>query len=123
MSDVEELELDEDDYEERCWLVASGQKIVIYSIIINFVLRLAEQTHAFSELVVGLLFFCTAAYSLMGVIKICSGLDKSQNQKILFMIFSFFPLINIILLVYLSVKTSRMLREAGWKVGLLGAKP
>ena len=129
MSQVEEVELDDDeddhqdDHEERCWLAASGQKIVIYSIIINFVLRSAEQAHVFSELVVNSLFFCTAAYSLLGVVKICSGLDKTQNQKILFMVFSFFPLINIVMLVYLSVKTSRMLRAAGWTVGLLGAKP
>jgi hypothetical protein len=127
IADTDEADQDEDssdeEQEERHWLAAAGQKIVIYSIIINFVLNSAQKAELFSATVMGGLFFCTAAYSLLGVIKICSGLDKTQNQKILYMIFSFFPLINIVMLVYLSVKTSRMLRAAGWKIGLLGAKP
>ncbi len=119
----EEVVFDDDEHEEKCYLAASGQKIVIYSILLNFVLRSVEKAHIFSDVVVNSLFFCVAAYSLLGVIKICSGLDKTQNQKILFLVFSFFPLINIVMLVYLSVKTSRMLRAAGWTVGLLGARP
>jgi hypothetical protein len=123
MSPEEEVAFDDDEHEEKCHLAASGQKIVIYSILLNFVLRSIEQAHIFSDVVVGSLFFCVTAYSLLGVIKICSGLDKTQNQKILFLVFSFFPLINIVMLVYLSVKTSRMLRAAGWTVGFFGARP
>lgn len=118
----EEVLFDDDEHEEKCYLAASGQKIVIYSILLNFVLRSVEKAHIFSDVVVNSLFFCVAAYSLLGVIKICSGLDKTQNQKILFLVFSFLPLINIVMLVYLSIKTSRMLRAAGWTVGLFGAR-
>ena len=121
-ADQDEDNIDEEQ-EERHWLAAAGQKIVIYSIIINFFLRTAEKSIAPPEMMMNALFFCTAVYSLIGVVKICSGLDKSQNQKILYMVLSFFPLINILMLVYLSVKTSRMLRDAGWTVGLFGAKP
>jgi hypothetical protein len=126
-ADTYEADQDEDnideEQDERHWLAAAGQKIVIYSIIINFFLRTAEKSIAPPEIMMSALFFCTAVYSLIGVVKICSGLDKSQNQKILYMVLSFFPLINILMLVYLSVKTSRMLRDAGWTVGLFGAKP
>jgi len=108
---------------EQHQLAASGQKIVIYSIILNFVLRSAEQSHAFTAWGIAALFFAVSVYSVLGVLKICSGLDKSQNQKIGFMVLSFFPFINLVALIYLSAKTNRLLREAGWKVGLLGAKP
>jgi len=116
-------ELEEHDLRERQWLAPRGQKIVIYSILLNFLLRAASRADALPDLVVEALYFCTAAYSLLGVVKICSGLGKTQNGKILFMVLSFFPLINLASLVYLSVKTTRMLRDAGWTVGLLGAKP
>jgi len=116
-AEQEERELD-----ERLSLAAKGQKIVIYSIIMNFVLRAAGQTHAIPDFAILVLSLCVGVYSLLGVVKICSGLNRSQNQKILFMVLSFFPLLNIIILVYLSVKTTRMLREAGWSVGLLGAR-
>jgi hypothetical protein len=59
---------------------------------------------------------------MLGVVRICSGLQRSQGQKILFMVLTFFPVINLIVLVYLSVKATRLLREAGWSVGLLGAR-
>jgi hypothetical protein len=116
-AELEEMELD-----ERHSLAAKGQKIVIYSILLNFVLRAAGQAHAIPDLAILALSLCVGAYSLLGVVKICSGLDKSQNQKILFMVLSFFPLINLVVLVYLSFKTTRMLRAAGWSVGLLGAR-
>jgi hypothetical protein len=115
-------EQEEEDLQERLWLASQGQKMVIYSILLNFLLRAVEQSHALPSIALEVLYVCVAVYTLMGVVRICSGLDKSQNQKILFMVLSFCPLINLIALVYLSVKTSRLLREAGWKVGLLGAK-
>ncbi len=114
---------DEDALHEQHWLAAKGQKMVIYSILLNILLRAAEQSQALPALVVGVLFVCIAVYAITGVVKICSGLGKTQNQKILFMVMSFLPLVNLISLIYLNVKATGMLRAAGWKVGLLGAKP
>jgi hypothetical protein len=110
------------DSEELLELTARGQKIVIYSILLNFVVRAVDQSHAVPAVAVQALFFCTAVFSLMGVVKICSGLGKTQNQKLLFLTLSFFPFINLIALVYLNVQATRMLRDGGWRVGLLGAK-
>jgi hypothetical protein len=104
------------------WLVARGQKILIYSIILNFVLRALDRAQVFPDLVMLGLSLLLAAWSLLGVVRICSGLQRSQGQKILFMVLTFFPLINLVVLVYLSVKATRLLREAGWSVGLLGAR-
>jgi len=95
---------------------------VIYSILLNFVLRAFDRTQVAADWVIYVLYFCTAAYSLLGVLKICSGLQKSQGMKILFMVLSYFPLINLIVLVYLNVQATRRLRQAGWTVGLLGAR-
>jgi hypothetical protein len=114
---------DEGDADDRHWLAAAGQKIVIYSILLNFVLNALQRSQLLSGYWLASLFLCVAVFALVGVLKICSGLGKSQNQKIVFMVLSFIPLVNIFALVYLSMKTSKMLREAGWEVGLLGARP
>jgi hypothetical protein len=116
-------ELEEHDLRERHWLASRGQKIVIYGIVLNFLLRAVGQSHALPGLVLEALYFCTAAYSLLGVVRICSGLGKTQGQKILFMVLCFLPIINLIALLYLNLKATRMLRDAGWTVGLLGARP
>ena len=112
-----------DDVEDSAVLVAGGQKIVIYSIVLNFILRAVDQSHSVSLFLVQILAFGTAAYSLLGVVRICSGLGKSQNGKLLYMVLSFFPFINLITLVVLNVKATRLLRSAGWRVGLFGARP
>jgi len=106
----------------REWQAARGQKIIIYCILLNFLLGAIERARALPDLVMMALYILTAAWSLLGVVRICSGLQRSQGQKILFMVLTFFPLINLVALVYLSMRATRMLREAGWSVGLLGAR-
>lgn len=115
-----QLEIDED---ERLWLAARGQKIAIYCILINFGLRGLEQSKPLPEMVLLILSIIVGIYALIGVVKICSGLQKSQNTKIAMMVASFIPLVNVVTLVYLSVKATKLLRSAGWQVGLLGARP
>ncbi len=121
----ESTQPEEDDIDTgvRVWQVARGQKIIIYCILLNFVLGGIERARGLPELVLFGLYLLTAVWSLLGVVRICSGLQKSQGQKILFMVLTFFPLINLVALVYLSMKATRMLRDAGWSVGLLGAHP
>ena len=106
----------------REWQAARGQKILIYCILLNFLLGAIERTQKIPDLVMMGLYILTAAWSLLGVVRICSGLQKSQGQKILFMVMTFFPLINLVALVHLSMKATRMLRDAGWSVGLFGAR-
>lgn len=119
---ADKTEIEEYERSEREWLAARGQKIVIWCVLLNFVLSALSRGHVMPNLLVQVLYFVVAAFSLLGVVKICSGLAKGQNQKLLFMVLSFFPLINLATLLYLSTKTTRMLREAGWSVGLLGAR-
>jgi hypothetical protein len=118
-----DIELAEEALHEQHALAAHGQKIVIYSIILNMVVRAIGRNQAMSNWMIEALFIAVAVYALIGIVKICSGLGLVQGQKIVFMVLSFFPLINLIALVYLNIKTSRMLRDAGWTVGLMGARP
>lgn len=120
--DQREADQEEEELQERLWLASKGQKMVIYSILLNFLVRAAERNYAMPDMLSLALYACISIYALVGGVKICSGLGRTQNQKILFMVLSFFPLINIVTFIYLSVKTTKVLREAGWHVGLLGAK-
>ena len=111
-----------DEQELSLSLVASGQKNVIYCLIANFVLSAAARGGSLPPLLASALYIATAAVSLFGIVRICSGLGLGTSGKILFMVLAFVPLVNLIALVYLSAKTNRLLRAAGWRVGLLGAK-
>lgn len=112
-----------DDADERTVLAASGQKIVIYCILLTFVLRAMAQGSVVAPLLAMGMSFGVAAYSLLGVLRICSALGRSQNQKLMFMALSCMPWINLIALVVLNAKATALLRAAGWRVGLLGARP
>jgi hypothetical protein len=116
-SDIAEIER-----QDRMVLAARGQKMVIYSIMLNFILGAVERSQVLPFWIVQSLLICVGAYALFGIVKICSGLEKTQNQKIVFMVLAFVPFINLITLVYLSVKTTNVLREDGWPVGLFGAR-
>jgi hypothetical protein len=116
-------DIEASDDSERQALAASGQKIVIYCILANFVLRAIDQTHSLSIFVMQALYAATAIISLIGIVRICSGLQKGQGAKITFMMLSFWPLLNLITLIYLSAKTNRLLKDAGWRTGLFGARP
>jgi hypothetical protein len=111
------------DAHEKLSLAASGQKIAIYCILLNVGLQGVSRNQALPALVLLALSCLVGIFALIGVVRICSGLGKSQNAKIRFMVAAFVPLMNVITLVYLSVKTTRELRRAGWRVGLLGARP
>jgi hypothetical protein len=115
--------VEEIDAEQKLSLAASGQKIAIFCILLNMGLQGLSRSQELPALVMLVLACVVGIYSLVGVVRICSGLGKSQNAKIGFMVAAFVPLMNVITLVYLSVKTTGELRKAGWRVGLLGARP
>jgi hypothetical protein len=108
--------------DDKLALAAGGQKIAIYCILLTFVFNAAVSTNAFPPLVLLLLAFILGVYSLLGIVRICSGLDKGQGTKIFFMVCAFVPLANLVTLIYLSMKTTKLLRAAGWTVGLMGVK-
>jgi hypothetical protein len=99
--------------------VAYGQKFILYAILINIVAAIAK----FAIGNIAIVFNIAAiALSLVGLFRLSSGLGYKTITKILLCICFFIPLVNIITLVVLSSKATGVLREAGYKVGLLGAK-
>jgi hypothetical protein len=115
--------MDEIDDDERAELAALGQKIVIWSIVLNFVVGSIQRTQVMPPLAVAALSFAVAAWSLFGVVRICSALGKRRRSKLLYMVLSFVPLVNIVSLVVLNRGANRLLRAAGWRIGLFGARP
>lgn len=101
---------------------AQGQKILIRSLLLGFVLN-AMNRGGVPPVIVLVLALLVTIYSLWGVVRLSSGLGKSTASTIAFMVLSFVPLGNLVVWIYLSVQASRRLRAAGWQVGLLGARP
>lgn len=113
----------EEDLDERLAAAAKGQRMVIHCILLNMLLGALERSNTLPAIVRLALSIGVAVYALVGLVRMCSGLDKSQVQKIVFMVLAFMPLVNLVALVYLSHQTSKLLRQSGWSVGLLGARP
>ena len=111
-----------EDPDQPAALAASGQKIVIHSILLTFVVRGLVQGNLVAPLAGMVMNFGVAAYSLVGVLRICSALRKSQNQKLMYMALSCMPWLNLVALVVLNARATGLLRAAGWRVGLLGAR-
>lgn len=97
--------------------IASGQKLIIYSILLNF----AGIALQHSPLLLLLASLAAIVMSIVGIVRLCGGFGHSTATKVLLVIGCFIPLVNLVILVTLSMKATGRLREAGYKVGLLGA--
>lgn len=98
--------------------IASGQKLVIYAILVDLasmVLRLVVGPIA------GLAALFALAMSIMGIVRLGSGLAMSLVSKVVLVAAMFIPLVNLITLLIVNSRATRHLRNAGYKVGLLGA--
>lgn len=100
--------------------IASGQKLIIYSIILNFITIALQHSSGGLALVASLV---ALVMSIIGIVRLCGGFGHSTGTKVLLVIGCFIPLVNLVILVVLSMKATGRLREAGYKVGLLGASP
>lgn len=101
---------------------AQGQRMLVFSILLTFGLNGAARAGALSPLLLFALYGAVAIFSLVGVVRLCSGLGKSTGQKIVYMVLSCVPLVSLAAWIVLSVQATRVLRAAGWRVGLLGAR-
>ncbi|GLQ88163.1 hypothetical protein [Dyella flagellata] len=99
--------------------IASGQKLVIYSIILNFVTMAARNSGGLALA----LSLVALVMAIIGIVRLCGGFGHATSTKVLLVIGCFVPLVNLVILVVLSMKATSRLREAGYKVGLLGASP
>lgn len=99
--------------------VASGQKLIIYAILVQF-LTVGLQL-AFGD-IAGLVGIIAIVMSLLGMFRLASGLGYSIGVKIVVVILLLVPLVGLITLLVLNSRATKALRGAGYKVGLLGAR-
>jgi len=99
--------------------VASGQKLVIYAILLYF---LAAALRTVVGPVALLAFFACLVMSWTGIYKIARGLDYPVWWRIVLLVLMLVPLVGLLVLVMLSSKATGRLRKAGYSVGLLGAR-
>jgi hypothetical protein len=99
--------------------VVSGQKLVIYAILLYFLVALLRASVGPVALVA--LLGCLAL-SWTGIYRIGRGLDYPVWGRIVLLILMLVPLIGLIVLVVLSSRATARLRKAGYSVGLMGAR-
>lgn len=100
---------------------ARGQRMLVFSILGGFVVN-AMAGAKLNDIAVLAATCVLLVYSLLGVVRLASGLGRSTGATIVFMVLTFVPLVNILTWIVLSMRATRALRAAGWEVGLLGAK-
>jgi len=59
---------------------------------------------------------------LVGVFRLTRALDYTLGDRILYFVFMFLPVLNLLALLRLTSNASESLKESGYKVGLLGAR-
>lgn len=116
--------------EQRAEKVARGQKTVIYALLLNIavVAMLAVPGPDLSD---GMAVLVTVASLLLrvvafgmgiyGILTIGTGLGWSALAKVGTIILLILPLVNLITLLVVNGKATRLLKAAGYKVGLAGA--
>lgn len=98
--------------------IASGQKLVIYAILVNFATIVLQVVVG---RIAGLLGIASLVMSVVGIIRVGRGMGFGRGSRMLLVVAMFVPLVNLITLLVLNARATTLLRNAGYKVGLLGA--
>jgi hypothetical protein len=98
--------------------IASGQKLVIYAILVNIA---AIALQLVIGRIAGVLGLVALVMSILGVLRLASGMSMAVASKVLLIVAMFIPLVGLITLLVLNSRATRHLTSAGYKVGLLGA--
>lgn len=99
-------------------MAAIGQTLCIDAIIYSFVFaKILREAPAMTQL---LGYLAISVLSVLGATRIINGLHMSNGMRVLNTVAAMIPVASLISLCILSSKVTRRLREAGFKVGLLG---
>lgn len=114
--------------------LGSGQKLAIYAIctyigtvlvrvllIALFKSSLEDDDRFLLALIAGAASLVAFVLSLVGQLRMTKGLGLPTGLRMLTVILLFVPLLNIVILLILSTRTTRALRQAGYRVGFFGA--
>ena len=114
--------------------VACGQKAFILAVLMNAFV--ASSQVVFGSYGTQLLFgsvsvmdaIVTVAgmfslyFSFFGIVSVGRGLEYSMRKQSLTAVLMLIPFVNIVTLLVLSNKATKFLKDAGYKVGLFGAR-
>ena len=103
--------------------VATGQRFIIYAIILNLAaMAVALILPSPVAVLAGLVNLAALILSVIGTFRLASGLGRSVGAKIGLVVLMFIPILNLITLLVVNSRATKKLRAAGYKVGFLGAK-
>lgn len=105
--------------EQSIGKVASGQKLIIYAILVHLLTICLQLVIGENAALLGIV---AVVMSWIGFLRLASGLGYSTGAKIGLVILLLVPLIGLITLLVLNSRATKALTEAGYKVGLFGAK-
>jgi hypothetical protein len=127
--DVPDTEMDG----ARLASLSSGQKLAIYAICIylgmaflrGFLVGIYRPGASTGTLILlGVITIAGALVALVlsfiGLWRMASGIGIGVVFRVLMLLFMFVPLFNIIILLVLNARTTRALRQAGYRVGFFG---
>jgi uncharacterized membrane protein YhaH (DUF805 family) len=95
----------------------SGHKLLSYAILMNVCSAGLKVLVARGF---GLLSVVALALSLVATFRLASGMGYSRGVKILLTLAMLVPVVSLVVLLTLSSRATRRLRDAGYKIGLLG---
>lgn len=104
-------------------MAAKGQRMLVLSILGALLVNGVARSGLLPVLPVFALYVALGIFSLVGVVRLSSGLGKPTGSTIFYMVLTFVPLVSLVAWIVLSLQATRRLRAAGWQVGLLGARP
>lgn len=99
--------------------LASGQRLVILAVVLNFAAVLLR--FAIGDLA-AVVAVAAVVSAIVGLVKVGSGFGYSVGLRVLLIILILIPLVGLVTLLVLNAKVTRALKAAGYEVGLLGAR-
>lgn len=99
-----------------------GQRILIWCVLLSFAARGLYRNPEIPMLVNWTIAVALMAWAFHGVLLIAGGFGYGRGAKLGLLFGSTVPLLGIGLWIWLSMKTTRALRAAGYTVGFFGVK-
>lgn len=109
--------------EESALLLAGrGQRRLVFAFLLAIVVNGLQNLAALPEFLRYALPAAVLLYAASGVLQICSACGYSQRAKLAWLFGTCVPLLGLACWVYLSIRSTRLLRSAGYEVGLMGVR-
>jgi len=98
--------------------LASGQRLVIFAILVNIAsIPIVFVSRPFGT-ICGLV---GTVLGIVGIVRLAAGLGRGTILRVLFVLLMLIPLVNVLTLAMLNARATRRLRAGGYQVGFLGA--